>query len=146
MKYTLNIDKDREEEIQIFAHSKNDLICDIERIIFDSEREHAPLVGYVNEDAVIIDPEEVYCFFLEDKKLYALLERGKIHLKMRLYEIEERLGNDFIKINQSSVANINKISRFSVSSGATLKVHFKNGHVDYVSRRQVRFVKERLGF
>lgn len=146
MKYTINIDREHEEEIQIFAHSKNELICAIEKLILSSENQHVPLVGYTNGDAVMIKTEDVYCFYLEDKKLYAILENEKIRLKMRLHEIEDRLNSDFIKINQSSIANINKISKFSVSYGATLKVHFKNGHTDYVSRRQVKFIKERLGF
>ena len=146
MKYTLNIDKEHEEEIQIFAHSKNDLIFAIEKLILSSDSQHAPIIGYMGGDAVMIKTEDVYCFYLEDKKLYAILENDKLRLKMRLHEIEDKLSSDFIKINQSAIANINKISRFSVSHGATLKVHFKNGHIDYVSRRQVKFIKERLGF
>ena len=60
-------------------------------------------------------------------------------------ELEEKLPLDFVKINQSCLANIKKIERFSASVGGSLKVIFKNGHTDYVSRRQLRTVKEKLG-
>ena len=87
----------------------------------------------------------MHCFFIEGKRLYASLDRGNALIKRRLYEIENILDNDFIKINQSTIANVKKIERFSVSFGAALTVHFKNGKRDYVSRRQVKAVKERLG-
>ena len=75
-----------------------------------------------------------------------MLDGGKFHVKMRLYELEALLSDDFVKINQSTVANITKVSSFGVSPGASLTVFFKNGHKDYVSRRQVKAVKKKLGF
>ena len=66
-------------------------------------------------------------------------------IKMRLYEIEEKLGDDFVKINQSTVVNVKMIEKFSVSFGASLTVHLKTGRRDYVSRRQLKAVKERMG-
>ena len=51
----------------------------------------------------------------------------------------------FIKINQSTVANITKIERFETSIGGSLSVRFKNGYRDYVSRRNLKKIKERMG-
>ena len=44
-----------------------------------------------------------------------------------------------------SLANLRKIARFEASYSGTLRVVFNNGDTDYVSRRNVRHVKERLG-
>lgn len=145
MKYTLHIDKEREEEIIIHAHEKSPLVNEIERLINAEKVGTPPIVGYIGNDIIEIDPREVYCFFIEGKKLFASLKRGNALIKKRLYEIESRLDKDFVKINQSTVANMRLIDRFSVSIGATLTVHFKNGRKDYVSRRQMKAVKERLG-
>ena len=145
MKYTLHIDKEREEEIIIHAHEKSPLVNEIERLISAEKVGTPPIVGYIGNDIIEIDPREVYCFFIEGKKLFASLKRGDALIKKRLYEIESRLDKDFVKINQSTVANMRLIDRFSVSIGATLTVHFKNGRRDYVSRRQMKAVKERLG-
>jgi len=38
------------------------------------------------------------------------------------------------------------IKKFDVSFGGALTVIFKNGYTDYVSRRQMKIVKERIGF
>ena len=54
------------------------------------------------------------------------------------------LPDGFIKINQSTVANISKIARFGTSFDGSLYVTFKNGYRDYVSRRQISNVKRAL--
>ena len=52
----------------------------------------------------------------------------------------------FLKINQSCLVRVDAIERFSASIGGALSVHLKGGFKDYVSRRQMRSVKERMGF
>ena len=145
MKFTLRIDPECDEEVIVYTKAKNALSDAIEALINAEKSYTPPLIGYIGDDIIEIRPEEVYCFFIEDKKLYASLKRGDALIKKRLYEIEELLGSDFIKINQSTIANMKLIDRFSVSIGASLTVHFKNGRRDYVSRRQMKVVKERLG-
>ena len=51
----------------------------------------------------------------------------------------------FIKLNQSCIANKNKIKKFESTIGGALKVIFKNGYIDYISRRELKNVKERMG-
>lgn len=145
MKFTLRIDPECDEEVIVYTKEKNALTDAIEALINAENRYTPPLIGYIGNDIIEINPEEVYCFFIEDKKLFASLKRGNALIRKRLYEIEEALGDNFVKINQSSIANMKLIDRFSVSIGATLTVHFKNGRRDYVSRRQTKLVKERLG-
>ena len=73
------------------------------------------------------------------------IESGKYRMNCRLYHLEQRLPNSFVKIHQSCLANIRKIKRFDTSLAGTLTVCFQNGHRDYVSRRNLKQVKERLG-
>ena len=82
---------------------------------------------------------------VEDGKVYALTESEKYRLKQRLYLLEEMLDVSFVKINKSCIANIRKIKKFDASFSGTLTVVFKNGYRDYVSRRNLKSVKERLG-
>ncbi len=142
MKFILTIDKNREEEVWVFAHERTKLIDDIEALINNNEKE---LIGYSAGGVFKITPSQVSCFFVENNKVYALSDEGKMQIKLRLYQIEEMLGSDFVKINQSCVANINKIKKFDASISGTLTVTFKNGYRDYVSRRNIKIVKERLG-
>ncbi len=66
-------------------------------------------------------------------------------MKCRLYQLEESLPMEFVKINQSCIANLQQVEKFSVSFGGSLMVCFKNGQREYVSRRQVKAVKKRVG-
>lgn len=144
MKYTLHIDTTREEEITVYAHKKSKLIERIEELIKNDDG-CSPIIGYRGTEMTVLSIDEVYCFALEDKKLYAITSDGRYLVKKRLYEIEERMPSNFVKINQSAIANISAIERFGVSFGTSMTVYFKNGYRDYVSRRQIKQLKERLG-
>lgn len=142
MKCTTIISKAREEEVLIYAHEKTDLISEIERIVLSSSIE---IIGYSNKNIIKLNLNEIYCFAIEANKIFAYTKEEKFQLKQRLYEIESAIDEKFVKINQSCIININKIERFNASIAGTLLVILKNGYKDYVSRRQMKSVKERIG-
>ncbi len=141
MDFKLIIDKEHKEEVIVYAKAETQLVNSIKELVLSETQ----LVAFKGDEIIKISPNDVYCFTIEKNKLYAVMENEKLQIKKRLYQIEESLGNTFVKINQSSIANIKKIDRFSVSIGGALMVKFKNGYRDFVSRRQVKFVKERMG-
>ena len=104
------------------------------------------LIGYTDKEIVRISPDQICCFVAEGGRIFAITDQERLLMKQRLYELEAMLGKDFIKINQSCIANIRKIERFDTSLGGSLTVRFTNGYKDYVSRRQLKLVKERIGF
>ena len=142
MKFRLIIDKNREEEILVYAHGKSALVEAVERLVSEEEFR---LIGYIDREAVRLDFEEICRFVVEDNRVFAETAEEKYRLKFRLREIEEKMTADFIKINQSCLANINMVKRFDASVSGSLLVKFKNGSTDYVSRRQLKIVKERFG-
>lgn len=143
MKVSTVIDPAREEEVIIHAHERTPLVDEIEALVAGRAEE---LIGYSEGRVVPICASEVICFLVEDGKLYAMTGGEKLRLRMRLYQLEALLDASFIKINQSAIANVKKIKRFEASIGGALRVVFENGHRDYVSRRQLKAVKERIGF
>jgi len=143
MKYSIIIDAEREEEIVIYAHSRGELVDKIEKLVLEANE---GLWGYDKNDIVKLDSSDIYCFIVEDGRVYAMTEKEKFLLKTRLYSLEESYPHDFVKINQSCLVNVEKIERFSSSIGGSLMVSLKNGYSDYISRRQLKNVKERIGF
>jgi DNA-binding LytR/AlgR family response regulator len=143
MKCTTVIDKDRDEEVVIYVHHDSELAQKIRQLCEESPTE---IIGYEDTGFVLVDPNNVYCFTLEGGKLYALTDKKRLLIKQRLYEIEKALDNRFVKINQSCIVNIGHIERFDTSLGGSLTVILKNGYKDYISRRQLKHVKERIGF
>lgn len=143
MKCKVFIDKNHEEEVVIYSHQRNSLVDQIESLVNAQEVE---LIGYKEQEAVRLDLPDVFCFICENNKVYAITEKEKYKIKLRLYQLEEKLPHNFVKLNQSCIGNISNIQRFKASFGGSLSVEFKNGYVDCVSRRQIKIVKERFGF
>lgn len=143
MKFKIVIDKARDEEVTVYAHKRTPLVDAIEQLVFENGTE---LIGYIDREAVRFTLSEVYCFTVEAGKVCAITDGGRLQMRYRLYKLEEILPDNFIKINQSCIVNIKAIERFSASISGALQVKLKNGYTDYVSRRNLKFVKERLGF
>ena len=142
MKLNIFIDKNREEEITIYAKENSKLIEEIKDLVLNNSIE---LIGFKDKTAVVIDLPSVICFVVEENKIYAHLNNEKLLLKCRLYHLENTLPKNFVKINQSTIANINKIKSFDASFSGSLAVNFENGYKDYVSRRNTKNIKERFG-
>ena len=96
MKYALILDDTKEESIVITVHKKTEIIEQIEKII---SKETFSLFGFVNNDIVPLDFPSVYAFYTSDNKVYAKTKDETYLLRERLYQIEEHLTEDFIKIN-----------------------------------------------
>ena len=142
MKLKLIIDKTRDEEILIYAHEKTALIESIEQLVLQDNFE---LVGYIDREAVKLNLAEICRFTVEDNKVFAETLSEQYRLKYRLWQLEENLPDGYVKINQSCIANVRMIDRFDTSISGSMLVKFKNGSTDYVSCRQLKTVKERLG-
>lgn len=142
MQCEIIIDPNGEERVVIYARQESDLTRAICRL---AEEHTTPLMGYRDGEIVPLTPAQIACVMVEGDKVYALCADEKLQMKQRLYVLEEILGDGFVRLNQSCLANKNWVERFDASLSGTLKVKFKNGHTDYVSRRQMKHVKERFG-
>ncbi len=143
MKFQTLIEPDRErDEVVIYAKERTRRIAELEEMLgsFDEE-----LLGYGEGGEIVpVRLAEVAAFIVEGGRVYALVGKSRLRLKARLYAIEETLGENFVRINQSCIGNMRMIERFYASVGGALRVVFKNGYCDYVSRRQLKSIKERM--
>ena len=141
MKLNVFVDKTQEERIDIYIKEKRQIVEDIENLI----SEENILLCYKNSEIYKVSFSEIILLTVENEKVAVFTEKDKFFIKERLYMAEEKLSSDFIRLNQSAIGNIRKIRKFDCSVSGTLKVTFTNGLTDYVSRRQVKAVRERLG-
>ena len=141
MKCKTVIDPTVEEQILIYAHERTHLIAELERIAAGDE---SCLLGYGDGRIVRLDPALLDCFAVEGRCVYAIGEE-RLRVRERLYELEKAVGDQYVRINQSCIVNVSRILRFEPSFSGSLLVVMRGGYRDYVSRRQLRAVKERLG-
>lgn len=142
MDYKLIIDKEKEEYLHILVHEKNYLVEKIEELI---GKDKNIIIGLYDEDKYRLSVNDVSCYFTNNNKVYAIMEGKEYQIKERIYQVEELVDEDYVKINQGCIVNINQIEKFEMSIGGTIKVVLRNGFEDYISRRNLKEVKERLG-
>ncbi len=140
MKCTVIIDADREEGVTVVLNAPSPLADEIRALCIADER---TVTSFDGESA--LSPSEIYAFAVEDGKTFAVTKDGRLRIRERLYETEALVGRAFVRINQSCLVNVSLVKRFAASFGGSLRVEMKNGFCDYVSRRQIKAVKERMG-
>ena len=142
MKCQTIIDDKHEEEVLIYAQKRSSLVDEIERLVASN---NLTIKGTKDDEIIIINPLDVTCFISQNNKVFALIGEEQYKIKERLYQLEEMMDENYIKINQSCLANIKRIDRFSSSLGGAIMVLFDNGYKDYISRRELKKFKERMG-
>lgn len=145
MNFKLIIDQNCTEEVIANVHERTPLIDEIERLV-TQEGTSNQIVGYLEDEIKILPVDEIECFYVEDEKTYASFLNGRKYVvKKRLYEIENSLPSDFVRINKSAIANTKKIARFKVQISGAVDVQFESGYTEAVSRRCFVELKKRYG-
>ena len=104
------------------------------------------IAGVKEESIEIIDQTNIFRIYSENKKVFAVTSSGEFVVRLRLYELEERLDkNNFVRISNSEIINIRKVKNFDLSFTGTICVSLLDGTVTYVSRRYVAKIKQLLG-
>lgn len=104
------------------------------------------ITGFSEDNAEILDPNDIYRIYAEQQKVLAVTEKGVFQIRMRLYQLEEKLtGLKFVRISNSEMINLKKTEKFDLSIAGTIHVKLKNGQSTYVSRRYVSKIKDILG-
>jgi len=141
MKCTTIIGRREDEEVIIYVREKNRIVEEIEALC---RERYENILGYAGDEIVRLTPDDVEAITVREGKVYALSGGRDFLVKERLYGFEGRLSG-FVKINQSCLVNLRHIKSFRTSFGGSLSVHLCSGYTDYVSRRQLKAVKEAVG-
>ena len=143
MKLTVIIDPAGEEEIILRVREHGETENKIRELIGSG---NSRIVGYGEREILPLDASAVSAFFVEKGRTYASLRGERLRVDLRIYELEQMLGRDFVKVNQSCLINVSHIEKFDASFSGALVVITKDGVRECVSRRQLKAVKERIGF
>ena len=111
-----------------------------------SEEQPKVIAGFLEDTVRLLREEEIFRIYAADGKVFAVTEKGEFTLRLRLYELEERLDkNRFVRISNSEIVNLGKVTGFDLSVSGTIRVSLANGTSTYVSRRYVSKIKTTLG-
>ena len=111
-----------------------------------SESEPKLIAGFREDTVTVLDERDILKIYAAGGKVYAVLPSGEYTLRLRLYEIEERLKpQHFVRISNSEIINLKKVKSFDLSFTGTICVVLSDGSKTYASRRYVAKLKEVLG-
>ncbi len=143
MKYNLIIDKEKDEEVTVIAHSPSVLTEKIENLIIEYNGKES-IIGYKDDEMRKLSFCDIECITIIERKVIAVDKQGESYrLQERLRDLEQILPSYFIRINKSSIANEHLIERFKASFSGGVDAIFKSGYKEYVSRRCFSEIKRR---
>lgn len=92
-----------------------------------------------------LDPDSIDVIRTEGREL-ALYDNGKNRfiLNKPLYELQEKLGKNFVRISKSALINFGRISHVEAAFNGTMEVVMKNGIEEVITRSFRKQFKERL--
>jgi response regulator len=143
MKVELNIDEKFKEILVTISTDKiND---EVQELVNYIEYKEDYLVGIADDKVCVLDISDIIRVFVEDRKVFVVTTKGKFVVRKKLYEMNNLLTKDFVKISQSEIANIKFIKNLDLSIRGTIVIVYKNSDISYVSRRLLKDFKTKLG-
>ncbi|MDH5161679.1 LytTR family DNA-binding domain-containing protein [Heyndrickxia oleronia] len=144
MQIKLIIDEKIEEtEIQIHANTFTDEIEQIMKFLKSSKTE--VIDGYLQQEIYMLKVSDIFFVYSEGAKVYFQTDEDEYESKLKLYEVEEILEKDFVRVNKSTLVNISKISFMKMEKIGMMQLVMENGTTAHVSRKYLKKLKKRLG-
>ena len=144
MKVKIQVDPAISEEYAEF-HVR-EITDEVSRSAEIIEKSNSVLTGTDEyERTIIIDPDDIVAVHAEKKWCRILTETADYSCRKRLYELEQYLGPEFMRISKSILVCIRKIDSVEAVFNGMLLLHMKNGSKEYVSRTYLPNLKSYLG-
>ncbi|KRK63906.1 hypothetical protein FC72_GL001037 [Companilactobacillus tucceti DSM 20183] len=145
MKIRVDVSSDyTDKEIIIKAPKEDEELEELVKEIEKIKNEFSQINGYIDETVYSLNLKEILFFETNDRNVYAHTVKQSFLIHYRLYELEDKLPDNFLRVSKSSILNLDEILSLSRSVTGNL-VQFKDTYKTiYVSRRFLKELKNRL--
>ncbi|MFW5841856.1 MAG: LytTR family DNA-binding domain-containing protein [Bacillota bacterium] len=103
------------------------------------------LTGKIEDRQFKIDARRIYYFESVDDKVFCYTQSDVYETKYRLYELENILPKNFIRVSRTTVLNLRKIQSFKSILSGRIECLLKNKEKVFISRNYVKRLKQNLG-
>lgn len=144
MKVNLFVSKDIKEP---YADIHTDVLTDnITKAmsILESDDSNDMLAVKKGSDIALLEFSDVFMLRVEDKQVKVYTEKSEYLIKKPLYQVEETLSSDFVRISKTTIVNLRKIERVAPSLKGMMFIQLKNGLKDNISRKYLPDFKQAL--
>lgn len=142
----VKIDIDKQYDGTSITVQTNEWTDELQALVQQLQAEKPQRIfGIDGEQTILLLPNEIDFFTVENRKVYAVLANRRLEVRMKLYELEAMLQpHHFMRFSKSVLGNIHNIERFELSFSGNLCVFFQSGRKEYISRKYVAGIKEML--
>lgn len=147
MKVECKISADYKEPYAVLHINKmTESVAEIISMLEKENTSALTLIATKDKKTYFIKPEDISLVRTEGREIVCYDKRKNRYLLDKpLYELENMLDMDFVRISKSAIVNINQINHVEASFNGTMELVMKNGVKDYISRSFRKSFKERLG-
>ena len=144
MKVRIQVDPAISEEyVEFHVREISDKVSRFAEII---EKSNSFLTGMDEyERTIIINPDDIVAVHAEKKWCRILTETANYSCRKRLYEIEQLLGPEYMRVSKSTIVCMRKIESVEAVFNGMLLLRMKNGSKEYVSRTYLPDLKSYFG-
>jgi DNA-binding LytR/AlgR family response regulator len=136
-------DKDlKEPRVTVQAPSRSE---DVEELIeMISAFSPSPIKGYSEGTITRLNKDSIIRIYSKDKRVYADTFDGPFIIKSTLYQLEEELPRNFVRISNSEIVNSDRIIKLDMNLSGRIRIYLEGDIESLVSRRYIPKVKEVL--
>ena len=119
---------------------------ELERLIEALRLSDKKLSVRVNGEIRLIDLKSILYVETVERNSFIYTEGGVFESQLRLYELEAMLAeHNFIRVNKSTLVNLNMIESLKSDIDRRIRVTLKNGYQLIISRAYAEDFKTKLG-
>lgn len=119
---------------------------EVQRAVHLLAEERADLISAAEEEKIVmLHPEDIYLIRVESDKTILYTAKRQYRSNRRLYELEQLLGKNFMRISKGTIINLQLLDYVAPSLGGVMVLVMKNGQRDYISRKYLPAFKRYLG-
>lgn len=145
MKIHLHIENDLQQiEVHIHAPEYTEAVEQLMKKL-NQQTMPATIAGYWEGDIHLLQIDEVLSIYSEQGKVFLQTDEGEFEARNRLYELEERFEQQFIRVNKATLVNLKKIISIQSKVLGNPQVVLANNSTIPVSRNYFKLLKEALG-
>ncbi len=147
MKVRIELDEGRtEEEVVIHCRSLTDEVRLIQKAVSSVIASQQNIILYKGDTEYYVAPGDILFFETEGNILNAHTREQVFQTRYRLYELEEILSGNFIRVSKAALVNVQEIYSLSKNTLSTTSViSFAGTHKQvFVSRHYTKQLKEKL--
>lgn len=122
----------------------NEITTEIEQLVSAIHASTKLLTGFEDDRIRIIRPEELYMIRVENEKVILYGKQTQYVSKKRLYELEQQLGSQFMRISKSALIHLAYLD-YVEPTFYGMNAVMRNGCKEHISRKYLPALKAYLG-